>query len=278
MRRTLIAAMLMLLGDPAGAGTRFAVESRDLRRANPQAQNSVLWLDGARMRLEANGVNTVIYRADQDVAWVIDHRDKSYRAIDRETSETVAQGMGQANSAARRYIEALPTAQRKAAERLLDRTLGSPTGVSPDIEMRASGANERIAGVPCVIYEVRRGGSRRAEVCRSTFEAAGVSGETRDALRTLVDSLIAVLPVLAAEHLRQDGVNALHAFAALDGVPLRVRLYEEGAAIWETRVTEVVERAAPATVFDLPDGYARKLAFGGRARDEAPSRSERESD
>ena len=264
MRMVLVAAMLVLFGDPAGAGTRLDVESRDLRRTDPQVRTSVLWLDGTRMRLEADAENTVIYRADQDAVWVIDHRDKSYRAVDREATESVAQGVGQANAAMRRYIEALPPAQRQTAERLLDRTLGSPTGVSPDIEIRARGANERIAGVPCAVYEVRRGGSRRAEVCRSSFEAAGIADETRDAVRALADSLGAVLPALAPEHLRQDGVDALHAFAVLDGVPLRVRLYEEGAAIWETRVTAIVERAAPATAFDVPDGYERRLALGGR--------------
>jgi len=263
MRRALVAAILLLLADSAGAATRFAVESRDLRRADSRVQTSVLWLDGARMRLDADRLNTVIYRADRDVAWLIDHRDRSYRAIDRDTTESVAQGLGQANAAARRYIEALPPAQRQAAERLLDRTLGAPTGVSPDIEIRASGANERIAGVPCAIYEVRRGGSRRAEVCRSTFDAAGVGGETRDAVRALADSLSGVLPALAPERLRQDGVDALHAFAALDGVPLRVRLYEKGAEVWETRVTDVAHRAAPATAFDLPDGYARRLGLAG---------------
>jgi hypothetical protein len=221
-------------------------------------QTSVLWLDGARLRLEADGASTVIYRADEDVALVIDHRDKSYRVIDRETTEAVAQGVGQANTAARRYIEMLPPAQRQAAERLLNQSLGSPTAVSSDIEVRPTGSSERIAGVSCALYEVRRGGERRAEVCRATFEAASVAAETRETLRALSESLRVVLPALAPEALRQDGVDALHAFDELDGVPLRVRLYDKGAAHWETRVTEVVEREAPATAFELPDGYERR--------------------
>jgi hypothetical protein len=275
MRIALAAAMLVLVGDPAGAGTRFDAESRDLRKADPPAHASVLWLDGTRMRLEADARNTVIYRADRDVVWVIDHRDKTYLAVDRESTETAAQGVGQANAAMRRYLEALPPAQRQAAERLLDRTLGSPTRVSPDIEVRATGAVDRIAGVPCAVYEVRRGGSRRAEVCRSSFEAAGIAPETRDAVRALAGSLGAVLPALAPEHLRQDGVDALHAFSVLDGFPLRVRFYEAGTAIWETRVTEVAEREAPATAFDVPDGYARQLPFGGSAPTAPAGRSPR---
>jgi hypothetical protein len=264
MGKRLFAAVLFAFAFPAGAATHFVAESRDVRLADSPVQTSVLWLDGAHLRLEADETHTVIYRADEDVAWVIDHRDKSYRTIDRETAETVAQGVGQANTAARRYIEMLPPAQRQAAERLLDQTFGSPSAVSPDIEVRASGANTRIAGVSCALYEVRRGAERRAEVCRSTFEAAAVGAQTRDALRALADTLGGILPTLAPEHLRQDGIDALHAFSELDGVPLRVRLYEDGSAIWETLVTEVVERAAPATAFELPDGYERRLAVGGR--------------
>lgn len=215
------------------------------------------------MRLEADETHSVIYRADEDAAWVIDHRAKSYRSIDRETTVTVARGVGQANTTARRYIESLPPEQRQAAERLLDRTLGTPIRVSPDVEVRPRGATERIGGVPCALYEVRRAGKRRAEVCRSSFDAARVSDESRDAVRALADSLSVVLPALAPEHLRQDGVDALHAFAELDGVPLRVRLYEADAPSWELRVTEVVERSAPATAFDLPDGYQQNLSLGG---------------
>jgi hypothetical protein len=159
----------------------------------------------------------------------------------------------------------LPPERREAAERLLDRTLGSPTTVSPDLELRAIGAKEHIAGVPCSLYQVWRGGQQRAEVCRASFEAASISAETRAALRTLVASLTAVIPTLAPAYLRQDGRDALHAFASLDGVPLRVRLYEGDAAVWETRVTEVTERAAPATAFDLPDGYTRKLVLDVRS-------------
>jgi hypothetical protein len=149
---------------------------------------------------------------------------------------------------------------------MLDQTLGSPTAVSPDIEIRATGAKENIAGVSCAIFEVRRGGERRAEVCRASFEAAKVTPETRDALRKLAETLRSVVPALAPEAHRQDGVDALHAFEGMDGVPLRVRLFQGGQEVFETRVTEVVERESPATVFDLPDGYERKLALGGRAQ------------
>ena len=227
------------------------------------------------MRLEADGVNTVIYRADQDVAWVIDHRDKSYRAIDRETTETVAQGMGQANAAARRYIEALPPAQRQAAERLLDRTLGSPTGVSPDIEMRASGANERIAGVPCAVYEVRRGGSRRAEVCRSTFEAAGVAGETRDAVRALADSLsrgaAGTGPRAPAPGRRRCASRFRRARRrSVARAPLRGRCCDLGDPRHRGgRAGGAGDR------LDLPDGYARRLALGGRPQSAPAERSPR---
>jgi hypothetical protein len=267
--KTIIAAALILVAGPAGAGTRFTIESRDLRLTEPRVQTSVLWLEGAQLRLEADETNSVIYRADEDAAWVIDHRAKSYRSVDRETSETLARGVGQVNTTARRYIESLPPEQRQAAARLLDQTLGTPISVSPDIELRARSATEQVGGVSCALYEVRRAGRRRAEVCRSSFEAASVSARSRDAVRALADSLRVVLPALAPEHLRQDGVDALHAFSELDGVPLRVRLYEADAASWEVRVTEVVERAAPPTAFDLPDGYERNLSLGGASHAQA---------
>jgi len=273
--RAIVATVLVLVAGPAGAGARFTIESRDLRLAEPRVRASVLWLDGSRLRLEADETNSFIYRADEDVAWLIDHRAKSYRSIDREATEKVARGVGQANTAARRYIESLPPEQRRAAERFLDQTLGTPVDVSRDIEVRASGATERVGGVSCALYEVRRAGRRRAEVCRSSFEAASVSAQSRDAVRALADSLSVALPALAPEHLRQDGIDALHAFSELDGVPLRVRLYDADAPSWELRVTEVVERTAPASAFELPDGYERNLSLGGvsQARDQPAKRS-----
>lgn len=273
IRFAMVSAAIVVLAGSSGAATQFTAESRDLRQSDPKPKHSVLWLDGGLLRLETDGENTVIYRGDRDLAWLIDHRDKSYRAIDRETTESVAQGVGQANTAARRYLEMLPPTQREAAERLLDQTLGSPTVVSQDIELHATGAVESIAGVSCAIYEIRRAGGRRAEVCRASFEAASIDAATREALRALTRTLRSVLPSLAPEAFRQDGVDAVHAFDELDGVPLRVRLFEKGVPVWETHVADVVRRAAPATAFELPDGYERRIALGAPSQAAPADRS-----
>ena len=269
IRRLALAALACALAHAATAGTYIAAESRDLRSAEASSRTHVLWLEGPNLRLEAEAdEQSGIYRGDRDVVYWIDHRDKSYRPIDRASAEGLANGVSQANTAARRYIEMLPPAQREAARRMLDQTLGAPVAVSADLQVKTTGAKERIADLPCAVWEVRRGGARRAEVCRASFDAAKISDASRASVQALVATLRAVLPALAPEQLRQDGVDALQAFASLDGVPLRVRLFEDGKPVWETHVTRIEAREPPATAFALPDGYARKLPvpMGGSAQ------------
>jgi hypothetical protein len=262
MRGVHVAIALLLMPVAAEAATQLTAESRDLRKTESKPATQVLWLDGPRLRLDLDAAQSALYRADTDTAWWIDHRERTTRVLDGATTAAVAQRAGEANAAARRYLEALSPARRAAAERLLDRTLGPQVAVSPDLELRSTGASDRIAGVPCDRFEVRRAGALRAEGCRAAFGAAGVSAESRKAVRSLSLLLRAALPTLAPAHSRQDAVDALQMFEQLDGVPLWVRLHEDGAAVWETRVTAIAEGAAPEAGFEPPAGYARGVGLG----------------
>jgi hypothetical protein len=107
--------------------------------------------------------------------------------------------------------------------------------------------------------QVRRGEVRRAEVCRAEFGAAKISDASRRSVAALAETLRAVVPALAPDAYRQDGVDALEAFERLDGVPLRVRAFNGGVPAWEVRVLRIESREPPATAFSLPDDYTRKL-------------------
>jgi hypothetical protein len=252
----------------ASAGTRVAAETRvvgkaSARREAPGPEQASAWIDGRRLRVDANGgKNSVIYRGDEDSAFLIDHAEKTYVKVDRGTTAAVSRTVEQANREMRERLEGLPPEQRAAMEKLLDGTLGPAPEALPPVTVRPTGERDLVEGIPCDESEVVREGQRVALVCTASFQAAGVSAATFDVVRELAVFLRESVASLAPGTVRQEGLDALQGVDHLQGVPLRVRAYEKGRLRSETVVKEIVEEPVPATRFEVPAGYRGGFSIG----------------
>ncbi len=270
---TVLAALSLALLLPAArgaAGTRLVMETSRLSDGKV-LERSILRVEGDRLRMDTGeGKTSVIYLAAREQLWMLDHHERSYIEIDPQTTAGIARGLDRVNREVRTRLEGLPPEQRKAAERLLDQTLGpGKKAERPEIVIVPTGGRETLSGRACRNFEILRDGTRVADICNAEFADVGVTPETLASVRQLAAFLREAVTSLAPSQVREPGLDALDSFDRLDGVPLRVRAYESGAAVRQSLVTDLESRDFPASDFDVPDGYAKKLGlqvrdhFGG---------------
>ncbi len=251
-------AIALALGavQAASAGTRFVMETTRVSDGK-LLDRSVVRVDGPRMRLDAGGgKNSVLYRADERHVWMLDHEDRSYVEVDQATTATIARSLDNVNKELRARLDTLPASQRDAAERLLNQTLG-PSSEQPRVSVVVvpTGESETIEGTGCRMFEVLRDGTRVADVCKAEFADVGVGQATLAAVGDLSVFLRETVTSLAPKRIREEGLDALDSFERLDGVPLRVRAYEQGRVVRQSHIRELETLDLPASDFAVPSGY-----------------------
>lgn len=266
-----LALLLLLFAPAAKAGTFLVLETTRLADGKV-LERTELRADGARLRVDTDGGrSSVVYLADQKTVRVLNHGDRSYLEVDQQTTASLARGLQRTNQELRSRLDALPASQRAAAERLLDSTLGPDTRETrPEVVVVPTGQTDEVQGHACREFEVLRDGTRVADVCKAEYAEVGVAPETLDALRQLAGFLRESLSALAPKGLRGRSLDALDSFDHLDGVPLRVRAYEGGSAVRQSRMTDLATRSLPDSDFSVPAGYRKTVNIGIRDHIGAP--------
>lgn len=258
---SVLVLLAWLLAGPASAGTFLVIETTRLTDGKV-LERTELRADGSRVRIDTDdGRNSVIYLADQKTVQLLDHTARSYLEVDQQTTENLTRTLERASREIRSHLDALPASQRAAAERLLDGTLGPSASQTPQVVIVPTGRTDEVEGRSCREFDILREGIRVADVCKAEFSEVGIVPETLDALRQLVGFLRESLSALAPEGLRGQGLEALDSIGQLDGVPLRVRAYENGVPIRQSRMVEIATRPLGAADFAIPDGYRKMVSL-----------------
>ena len=234
----------MGLAGAAGAGTEVETETR---KADGEMSPGHALFDGRRVRIDiSSGRRAFIYRGDEGVIWLVDHKEKNYVQVTRPSAEGLA-------AAARSQLD---DAQRAAVD--------VAAGVDPELEIRETGTRTTVTGVPCDELEIYQGGRRVADVCRASYADAGVSRESFAGVGEVQELLQDALAAFLDDGDRSEALTALESFGRLEGVPMRVRAYGADGFESETVVTKIQRKALPKSAFELPEGYPAKIRINIR--------------
>ncbi len=261
-RGALLAGLLVSGSFEAVAGTRLVMETSRLSDGKV-LDRTVLRADGDRLRIDADeGRTSIVYLADRALIWMLDHEERSYVEVDPQTTTKVTRQLSRIEREMRARLATLPAKQRAAAERLLDRTLGPEQATErPEVVLVPTGGRERIDDFPCREFDLLRGGTKVADLCKAEFSEAGVDPASLASVQRLAAFLGEAVRSIAPSGMQGRGLDALDSFTRLDGIPMRVRAYEKGVPVRQSIVTELATPNFADADFALPEGYARKLGI-----------------
>lgn len=246
----------------AHAGTYVVAETKLLDRQPARTEQAQVWLDTSRIRVDMAGTNTLLFDSGKETAWLLDHHEKTVFQVDRGTAQAVGNTMASVNNALRESLEGLPPEQRAAMEQMLGGRMpaevpAAAADAASSVEIKPTGETSVVSGVSCAEHEAIESGKRVALVCIADFGAAGVTRESFAVLGELAsfakDSVGAMLP--AGIEVPDEGLAALDSLSALEGVPMRMRAFDEGKLVSETVVQQIGTKDTAASQFAVPAGY-----------------------
>ena len=243
---------VLLAAGPGLAGSEITIETRKAGAApEAQPQRSRVEIEGRNLHAEAgDGRHGALWRGEDGVLQILDHREKSVLRIDRATTRSVAG----AREGIRGQIGGLPEAQRETVERWIG---GAPAAPA---ELKSTGKSAQVNGVGCRLLDALRSGARLAEICEGPRGAAGVTPEALATVRELA-AFLAEVGDLLPRSLGADGLEALVLVEKVKGVPLRIRVFPKDQPATESRILSALPRHYNPARFQPPPGYEPSLGL-----------------
>ena len=147
LRTSLFFICLLGMAGTANAGVVFRIEVQDLF-AGGQVEITEIKIDGNRMRTDSGGSNptTMIFLGESDEMYMIDHTEKTYIVMDRETVEAMANRMSEAMQQMEAAMAQVPPEQREMMERMMKGRMGNLQSTAPHVEpvVRSLGESESV--------------------------------------------------------------------------------------------------------------------------------------
>jgi hypothetical protein len=198
--------------------------------------------------------NPVMYFFDSEaqVARMVNFADKTYVEMTRDDLN-----MRKAQIAdMQERLDKLPSGQRMMAEQEM-RDRGMPAQVVK-VEYRESGSDQ-IGKWMCKSYDGFRGSLKVAEVCTVEPSALGMTAEDFAVTQQFVEFV--TLLSGAGDQMIVNGTAEDQGFT---GIPIRRISIFSNAIDSVSQITEIRHEALPASTFETPSGFTKKLlpAFG----------------
>jgi hypothetical protein len=256
-------ALLALAPGGARAGVRLELRSAELGPEASRPYKYVVWVDGKRLAAELKrrdgspATRRIVFRGDEDRAWLVDLARKTYYQVDPQAAQQVASQVAGLRKGLDSGLESLTPEQREAVRDVLGELGKPPEKPRGEVALRARGELARQAGFACAQHDVLEGARRIAQVCLADYGRAPLTREGLAAVPALGGFLRRTLDPLAREFPALDELAPFAVLDRVDGVPLAVQALEEGKPTRETVVTKIEEAQADPALFELPPGLAR---------------------
>jgi hypothetical protein len=262
MRPGLIAALVLvpvLAAAPAVADVTIVEQHQPAGGGQPSS--TTIHLKERRIRVEstASGVaSVVIFDGTRETFFMIDERSKSYREMTKEDLEGMMSQVSGMMAQMREQLANMPPGQRQALEKMMaGHMAGAASPAQQTTVYKKARSGEKVGQWTCDLYEGRREGEKRWDVCTVSPDALGLTAADFAVLQDLASffrSMAAQLGDMFAVG-TQAADQQPDLFA---GVPVLRVAYRDGKPGDRYVLSEVRRGALDAALFQVPAGYKKE--------------------
>jgi len=251
------------------AGTLLETVSRDLS-SNGGSTIIHTWAQNGMMRVESQAEkaasrSTMIFK--NDTIYAINHQDKSYYAMDRESMKRVAEQLNPALKMLQERMKDMTPEQRAQMEKMMGGSLPPGLGeAEKKTEIKRTARTDKVSGYSCSYVQVLQDNVLTDEMCVTPGKALQGSEELMTAATRMAELMREMMSTMDAPWLKQMAEKQIQNFAELGGIPVQSRHFEAGSPQSETTLKSIRSENLAASTFEIPAGYTRKdmLAAPGR--------------
>ena len=252
MKKRALAALAILaaLIAPALAGVVVEMERKDLASGQTEPADKI-FAQGTKIRMEPSGANQAIIFRNEELL-IINHSDKTYYRMDRESLEALSKQMDAAMQQMEAQLANMPAEQRAMMEKMMKGRMGGEELPKP--EMKAEGV-EQVGEYSCEKYALYRGDQKTLEVLSAPASEVGDAGQAMEAFQAMAKFSSEVLSSFRKGPLAGLAENPLEAMDQIDGFPVLSRAFENGVAVSETILKSAEGQDLADDLFEAPKGY-----------------------
>ena len=232
------------LAGPALAGT---VITSDMTAPNVANGRSVVALEADRVRIEAPN-SVMIFRGDQNTAYLLKPSEKSFIRMTPETMRKVAAAMAAARASLAERLKALPPERRAQVEKMMP---GGTAGQPPTFAFRKAGGTATYGKWQCERLEELMNGKPQARLCVARLSDLGLSEADLSVMRRFEVFMRQAAPQTAGATAAIDP-HALEKVVGYAAFPIHSEVADAKA---QTTTVSVEKKALPASLFEVPAGY-----------------------
>ena len=198
--------------------------------------------------------NSMIFQADTELIYMVDHESREYLQIDKETMAKFGNSMNEAMRQMEEQLKQMPEAQRKVMEDMMKKNMPQAQG-DLSIEVKSMGADGDYQK-----YEVWVGGQKMSEVWATSPAELGIPANSLEVFRKMSGFYEQLMETLSSNPFFESmGTNPFPGFAQMNGFPVKTLDVESGS---ETHLSEATTTEFPDGFFQPPDRYkAKKFDF-----------------
>jgi Domain of unknown function (DUF4412) len=254
MRATHLAALLLIPG-AASAGVYMETTHHDLLEPGKSSGKHKMWFDSGNFRAEDADARAIQIYKDK-IVYIVEMDEKRYTTLDREGIERLSGQISEARKQMQARMANMPPEQRAMVEKMMG-SMASSTAETPRV-VKATARTESAAGQSCKVWEVTVDGKKEEELCVVAPSALPGGTEMMTTMRELGDLFKSFMQSLD----KAGGNNAINDawrdLQTVNGIPIITRMFDEGKATHEIRLTTVRSESVPASSFTVPAGFKQR--------------------
>jgi hypothetical protein len=251
-------AILLLALCMTSAEAGVVITTKDTSFDEPRdSGTSTAYIGENGMRAESRSGgedNTVIFRSDKEVLWVINAADKSYTEMTKNDVRKIKGQMDEAMRMMQEQMKNLPPEQRAMMEKMMK---GNTMPAQPEKTVfKKVTSGVMVNTWKCDKYEGYRGGQLTEEVWTASWEDLGIEQNDFRVMQSMGEFVSELSPD-AASHFNV-GSDEWEKEQGYPGVPVRTISYSMGEKVFQTEIQDIKRQEVDSSLFELPKGLSRE--------------------
>jgi len=256
----LVLILVFTVVAPAFSGVYFEGTTRS--SAGSIQDKSIIYLNPDRMRVEnrerqgSNIPETIIFRQDKKVMWLINESDGTYSEITQEDLETMKSKMDEGMKMMQEQMKNMPPEQRKMMEEMMAKQMPKQMMEQEITTYKKTASDVPFKSWSCEKYTGFQNGKQTAEVLTITPSQAGFEKEDFLVMRAFSE-FFTPLSMDANEFLI-IGSESDAKSGGFNGMPVKYINMENGKVTDTFELDKIESRTNPAALFELPENLKKK--------------------
>jgi len=255
MRQRWLLSMFLLLLASSGAVAGVVLEQQIKDTTTGEIVRMTTYVEPGRLRIDMEGTagaTITIFRADRQVVWLIQPRERTYQEMTQRDIEQMANQLAALQQQREQMLKELPPEQRAAVEAMLKQQMGG--GKQVEVSVRAVG-RESVGNYSTTKYEVLADGQRTAVLWAAPLTELNLGPEEHATFAQFAR----FFEKLSQSAAQAGGSDLFTRYAnVIEGFPVKVLSYDEGELASEQLLVRAQRQAVAGDKFELLPGLRKQ--------------------